>query len=666
MRLRLSVALLAVVIGGLYGLPHILWLHDIGWDYNNAIFVTSFQTVDSYHYIGQIKEISEGNSLLSNTYLAEYKNTEKSPWPVFPFYVYATLGRILHLNIEHLMVLMDVVLPPIVFVLSFLLLMTLGAPKRGAILGAFLLTLAPHLLKLIVLAPLSLGVLMGNSTFPVLSDVHGYYGLSRPVNPQLTFPLLLMSLLCFFKAFTTSKRQYFVFSIIFGISVSYSYVYFSTYLYAVLGIGACISLCFREYKLFKTCSVVLGSIVICSIPFWYSVLHVSDTKLHQMAEMVKSHVPLINSQIAFTLVLSILVLLSILKGIISKFTGTVSMSLLLGGILCMNQQILTGIDVQPWHYEVLVLPQFTLLTLVIYVSELLRHYSTKQLPVTPIMFYGGILIGGFSVAVQPSFVASHLSIDGSLTPNFTRLLATVHHYGMLLGGFIVLSVLIKTHLPLSKKSAGKGSRKPLSYISRLFRRYVRLSSLLYIAIIMYVIADIAGIQYQRYTRKIQPQLGYLQQLRSGLHWLDTHTERESVVLGSVNYASTSSIIPIYTHNNVYVEQYAQYYTVPPMSEIMDRLYNLMLFSGVKSREDFRRFVEAETSHRPFGGRFQPDFEEYQKKLGRNVYHELTTYRADYLFYGPNERKIFRVPPDEMYNFLEKQYDDGFVAIYKIK
>lgn len=74
---RLYIIVLLVVAAGLisfiYGVQHLLLLKDVNWNLQQTRFFTLFQAWDAEHYIAQIREIEEGHYLLSNTYLAEYK-----------------------------------------------------------------------------------------------------------------------------------------------------------------------------------------------------------------------------------------------------------------------------------------------------------------------------------------------------------------------------------------------------------------------------------------------------------------------------------------------------------------------------------------------------------------------------------------------------------------
>ena len=303
--------------------------------------------------------------------------------------------------------------------------------------------------------------------------------------------------------------------------------------------------------------------------------------------------------------------------------GSISIALLLSGAVCLNQQIITGTIVQPGHYNTYLIPH----ALVLAVALLLAEYRRRQrvepwpffrkmnrpLPVDTLALYGGIGLGTASLLLRPEFVAAHLSTDGVLAPKVAFLLTTLH-FGGAAGG--VLLVLIGLGLSLTSPSPRV------------------------------------------------PHYGYLQTLAPALQWLDANTPKESVVLGSLDYCATDAAVVIYTDNNYYISTYAQFYPVPRLIELKDRVYNLLSFSGIRSENDFAQFL-ARDALSIFVHQMHLSFEEYQQKFKRELYPELKKYRLDYVFYGPREREIFKVDP-HAYPFLKEVYQDRAVTIFQVR
>ena len=663
-RLTALVLALAFVTSFIYGFKHLLLLHERNWQIEDTVFFTSFEAWDVDHYLSQIQEVYEGNYLLSNAYLAEYKHTERSPWPLFPNLLLAFIGKSLHIKVQYLAVLMDFLLPPLIFFLAYSFLSTFSSARFIAAFGAFLLVVVPHISRVDILMYLGLRLLQEGFTPPLFHEAHCYYCFSRTLNPQLTYNFLLASLLFFSRGLVTSKNRFFGLTVLFGLMTSYSYVYFSTYLYTVLTTSAIGLWLGKERILFRKTVFTLGCILFGSIPFWHPLLHFSSSEMNQMAVMIKERTPLFRSfninahlgeQLILTLLVCALIVYWIRKGFLPNIPGIISFALLISGMICLEQHVITGIRVQPWHYNIYVNPQMTILVTTLLAMEILPNISFQRLPVRLILLYGGIGMLGGSVVLNPSFVARFLSSDGVLTPVFSSFLRCIQISGLSTGAaLITIYVLLNSQLSRSVHRLGTYI---LSFMRKIHWNYV--TQLLCFLVLLYVAWDVTLGQYACYRKELKPKYGYLQQLAPALKWLNKHTPPESVVLGSPDFRSTNSIIPIYTHNNVYFSLHSRFYTLPPLSEILDRLYNSMLLMGIRTENEFDEYLE---DHNWCG---EGSFGIYQQKFKANLYTELTTYQVDYLFYGPREQENFKVDPETAYSFLRKVYDDHKVKIYQI-
>jgi hypothetical protein len=211
--LKICLILLSLTISILYAAPFLLQLHELQWDYRDVIFFMplSYEITDAHHYITQIKEIMEGNTQLTNGYLAEYKNTGKSLWPRFPYFLVAYIGKILHLMVQDTIFLLNVILPPLIFFLAYRFLVLVTQAPWVSMFGACVLTLTPHLARFEVLFSLVIRLLAVGP--PVLSEAHCYHCFARPINPQVTYLFLLACLVCFLKALATRKLKYVFLSI---------------------------------------------------------------------------------------------------------------------------------------------------------------------------------------------------------------------------------------------------------------------------------------------------------------------------------------------------------------------------------------------------------------------------------------------------------------------
>ena len=667
---------IALVISFLYGFQHLLWLHDLDWDYKNAIFITSFDAWDVEHYLVQIKEIYEGNDRLSNPYIAEYKKSQPSQWPIFPYYLCMVMGKLLRLKVQYLVVLMDFLFPMIIFILAYWFLVCLTSIRLISLLGAFILTTLPHLgrVEIIILTGLRL---LTRTVSPIFTEAHQCNGgcFSRTINPQMTYIFLLCSLLFLAKAILSDKKKYLVLSSLFGIALSYSYIYLSLYLYTVLGIIIVMSFIFHERNLLKRAIIILSSVLLASLPFWWNGLQFSHDYLGRITSFEESYALIwascpgffhVNYQIIFMLLLCCCFIIGISKKQIDRPIGIIGTALILGGIVCLNQHVITGISLQPNHYMNLVMPQFTILSIFLLVAitikqNYFRHIGRYMLLMKPTLWIiTGIGLFFVSLLFSPAFAASHLSPDGVLTPEVIHGIQIFQHISFYLSlifilGGMILGILLKFHWNnlIQQQS-----------FSCLYRFYKYGIAFFYILIIGYITYDIMIIRYKEYQVKLKPDLGYLELLYPAFNWLNAHTEKESVIAASFDDIATSALIPIYTSNNVYVAYHAQYYVSLPFAEFRDRIYNMMYLMGIRSQNEFDQFINSELR---YWMRINPSicFTEYQQKMQKEIYSGLKKYRVDYLLYGTREKQNFLLNPEETYSFLQNVYDDGVVKIYKI-
>ncbi|MBN1186253.1 MAG: hypothetical protein JXB49_28505 [Bacteroidales bacterium] len=643
---KLLLIVLALIIGLLYGTAHIALMQDRGWDYKNTIFITSFEAWDAEHYIAQIREIYEGNYWLSNAYIAEYKNTSLSKWPLFPLYLSAFLGKIFRIPPHLLPVVMDVVLPSVIFLLAYHFLQTISSMKSISLLGAFVFSTIPHIGRIELFPLIAFRIMSAGFSPSIFREAHCCYGFTRTINPQLTYIFLLASLFFFTKGMGTLKHKHFVFASIFGIFTSYSYVYFSTYLYVFLGIGAILSFLLKERAWFWRYLIVLGNILMFSIPFWWLVFRSSNAELSQMSWMLISHIPILNAQVGLMVILCTGVFFCLYKRYIMAMPGIVIFSLLISGVLCLNQHVFTGLYVQPNHYMLHTIPQATILAMTLLVTEIRREFSFRIISFYSCCVYGGIVFVFVGICLHPKIIASYLSSDGVLTLELTSLLNLLCWGGIASGICLI--------------AAGKifGDFKRLTKLLTGIKKsyYVPLKIIAVTGCISYIVWDVKTAQLWIYREHLLSQFAYFQQLSPALQWLNLHTEKESAVVCDPDSHSTSGLITIYTHNNVYVSEFSQYYAVPPLNELQERYQNVIYLMGMSSWQDIKPFIPSQ---------LWDNFETYQKKLVKDVYTELKKYQADYLFYGPNEQRYFKVDPETTYPFLKKIYDDGIVEIYYI-
>lgn len=659
-RFQLFLIGLAVGISFIYSAFHLFYLHDRGWNYTNAIVVSTFtQTRDNDFYMTQLKDIYEANYKLINPYFVEYKHDDAAARQEFPVYFIAFIGKMLHLKVQSLVILMDLLFPLLIFATAYSFFNNILFSPRISALGAFTLVMTPQLLFLPQLwhylqnPSLRLYGLIPS----LLLTAHGSFGtFGRMLNPQFTYLLLILSLFFFFKGLKIRNVKYYLMCAILGTILSYSYVYLSTYLYCVIGSCTLIACYLRKKWYIRDSIFTLMGIIVASLPFWYEILTSPHNELQRMSWVELQRTPILSID-----VLSVLVMIGFTcflwkSTVITDFTMMVCVAILAAGFICVNQQVITGRSVQPWHYQLYVIPESLLIASVILVSNFFQWHVrrhgrisrvlTVSLPLNHILFIISILIGILGTIFHPAVLTFLFSFHAEADP--PRLLENIYHYSLL---FSIMLFLIG--LSLTK------------WNSRHFSQRVKIGTLCMILWIGYVMGDIFLARYAYYIHILCPNFGDLQQLAPALNWLDQETPPESVVLSMIGKepfvhqseaVSTANLITIYTHNNVYMSEEAHLYAVPTVNELKDRVYNMMYLMGIQTPESFHQFM-----YRLYTS---GSFEEYQQKFKYDVYQELKKYRVDYVWYGPRERQYFQINPDS-YAFLHKVYDDQIVQIYQV-
>lgn len=185
-------------------------------------------------------------------------------------------------------------------------------------------------------------------------------------------------------------------------------------------------------------------------------------------------------------------------------------------------------------------------------------------------------------------------------------------------------------------------------------------------------------------------------LIESFNWLEKNTPKDSVVM-SLSLV-TNYFIPLYTHNRIFIPRAVN--TLAPEQEMMDRLYITYRFFNIPTdylEKLFDNEINQKAFQTPltydgyekkgllyfFSARFLDSsldgyFRKQKLEIPEEVYQRiinnyqnyppkmsylLKRYRLDYIYYGPQERKIIEKDLDEL-KYLEKVYEKEGVSIYK--
>lgn len=331
---RHGVALIcAFFIGAVCVAPHVLAVRALGDAYRGIPFL---YVDDEEIYLARMQEIADGHPTVGSAFFYEYKDMPAVQQPIGEW-IYVIASKASGLSLPQTLVAAKFVLPAILFLLAYVLLLRMlpvGPLQRvGAILGGVLVILGFD-----IGAPLSVW--------------------TRPVNPIIGGIGVFGFLLLLWEALERRSRVMSVFAgvllggLVFyffawGIAVSVTAVLFGLYLLR------------KDWPRLQNLAVVLLASLISSSWYWYGALSSmggAEGRVFAMRNgMFFTHAPLLNKTLLAALAIFLigswwLVHREGWKKLFAEPWWLWCVSLLIGGLAALNQQILTGREIWPYHF----------------------------------------------------------------------------------------------------------------------------------------------------------------------------------------------------------------------------------------------------------------------------------------------------------------------------
>ena len=560
-----------MLVGVIFVLPHVLFIADLGADYQGIILMG---TDAEEHYAARVREIYDGHYTLSNAFLYEHKS---GPYmqPPLPELLMGLVGKLGGLSVGELFIAADFVLPAAMFLLAYGFMLLLTDSRAASVLGASLLVLGHHLVGPELPASLRFVLTGALPRVPLI--------FSRPVNPQLNLLFFFGCLFFLYRAVRDEGwRDVVLAGALLGVQF-YTYPYCWTFLYIGGSILFTFALLRKEYRLCRRLAVVVGIGAVVSLPYWINLA--ASVRLPAYAESARR------------------------LGMIASRAPSISKQLLVS------------------------IPLFALL----YRPRNLRY-----------CFLLSLLISGFVVLNQNVVTARHM------------VSAHWHWYTNKPTVIIVLAVLLQNFF--SVKGWGARLRHRLS---------PWMGSLAVGLVVAFLVGESLFVQVSALNVQQDRYVGY-QSLAGAFAWLNANGAPDSVVLAA---EPTATLLAVYTHNNVYVNYYCQYYVLDD-AELWSRHLRALRFWGLSESE-----VAAYIDH--WSGRFfglyyrdlygdylvPPEklerlLTEYRSYLDADVGDMSHAYRIDYVFYGPHEEEQFGDLPDYP-GLLSEVYADQHVRIMSV-
>jgi len=375
-----------ILIGAIYIYPDIRFIIGEGENFKG---ITLTATNDEAFYLAKLNGVYKGDYRLANVSIYEHRN---DLWLVPPYFMVGIglIGKAFNIPVPYLDIILSFLFPIIIFWLIYLLVFHLsGSWKLGILaacsilLGYAAFTTHYHIFKDVILFKFSQSLWF-----------------LRPYSPQLTYTPFVLSLLLIY-LFIDTHRISTLFLVALSIaSLNYIHLHLWAFLFSGLAAWLVFSILQKDSLIRKNIIIILVSSLFLGIPYWINHYKVSLSPnyayLNEMFGTEYSHRSII--PIAHILLSSIIVLLNRKS---SPKSFYFLLMFLVAGLLCLNQQIITGEIMGPIYFLTYTNKTFIILGLVVSLNKIrlpnsiLKKFSDD--------FKAYVLRGAFIVSIVALF-----------------------------------------------------------------------------------------------------------------------------------------------------------------------------------------------------------------------------------------------------------------------
>ena len=364
---RHKLALIASFIVGLIALaPHIIFPLQLGKEYKGIYMM---QTANETEYLARIKEVTEGNWKLGSVPFYEYKNNPSLMAPNVLDFLYAGAHFISGISISNLVIASKLFLPPLFFFLIYFLIRQLTRSKEllsnkiNAIAGGLLIVLGYDLVDYGSLISYIGGV----------SSPSDFLLWTRPINPILGGMLIFGFLLVFWKLYKNEtadrKSKYLILSasLLFALAIM-SYFFSWGIILSFLAVFGLFSLFFKNWLLLKRIVSIAFLGILFSAPYLYNIYLAAKNPLYKESAI---RTGIFYGRELFLnkfLILALLIFLTVSflvfyrrkkeapHNFFKEKWWLVCLAMITCGFIALNQQLLTGQTVWPYHFVQYTIP----------------------------------------------------------------------------------------------------------------------------------------------------------------------------------------------------------------------------------------------------------------------------------------------------------------------
>lgn len=329
--------LFALVVGLAHVYPDIKFIHELGDDYRGIAITPSN---DEVKYLAMINTIYKGQDIC----LGGFDNYEQigQPWTFgfLPVLALGVVGKLFNITVINLDMLMTFLLPAILFVLLYFFILRLSESFSLAVIGSISLILGYSVF--------TANVQIIKETFMLSYSSHLWF--LRPISPQFNHILLILALILIYESLCSNKIFLsWAAGILTGL-LFYVFIYYWTFIYAGLSVLFFVFLARRENLYRRKIFTIFFLSVLISVPYWlnfWRLLHHPHYRdLEYFLNVINSRRPIL--PVSYILSSSIILFTYYKKEINLSFWYI--FSFLVGGLICLNQHIITGKVMFPGHW----------------------------------------------------------------------------------------------------------------------------------------------------------------------------------------------------------------------------------------------------------------------------------------------------------------------------
>ncbi|MDD4979764.1 MAG: hypothetical protein PHC54_00630 [Candidatus Omnitrophica bacterium] len=337
-RKALLLVILLTIIGMIYIYPDLRFILESGKHYKGIGFTG---TSEELWYLSRLNGIYKGSVNLSDIYCFEHQN---DPWfrPFIGEFIVGNIGKMFEISVVNLDILASAILNIILSFLIFTFSYQLSKSVRLSIICSFAIMLGynifttnAHILKEVFIA--------GNYAKPLW--------FLRPLSPQFYYIPFFIALVYTNRAtnLSANKNNIAIAGITLGL-LFYCNVYYWTFIYAGLGVLFFSFFLIKEKRGALNVIYIYAISIIIAIPYLISVFKVINNPAYGYLQknymMADSHKIFLYAPYTIPAVF-----ISILLVTFKHKSRFFIASFLIGGIICLNQQVVTGkIMLQQWSF----------------------------------------------------------------------------------------------------------------------------------------------------------------------------------------------------------------------------------------------------------------------------------------------------------------------------